>query len=48
MKMDFKSEIDDDFYTFQHDLAQCYANIEANPDKFVLAKKKLLAQKMLF
>ena len=40
MNMDFKSEIEDDFYTFQHDLSQGYANIEANTDKFVLVKKE--------
>jgi len=45
MKMDFKSEMDDDFYTFQHDLAQCYANIEAKPDKFVIAEKAAVGSK---
>ena len=45
MNMDFKSEIEDDFYTFQHDLAQGYANIEANPDKFVLAEKEAVGPK---
>ena len=45
MKMDFKSEMDDDFYTFQHDLAPNYANIEAKPDKFAIAEKAAVGSK---